>query len=437
MKKRALALGLVIGLTFLSGCSMVLAEPETLITAPATDTAQLKERKIIMSLLADDEHLVVPGKMDNPAPYINLDLTKDGVDEKIVFWAKNNGYQTGINILQKQKGDQWVVWDQKRLSGRSVSYFKAYDLDGNGQEELFLGIDSGAYNTLYIFGADAKEGLILVDQINYTHLAFAPLQGNNRLNLITALTDAAQESPRTDINIYDWVDNRINRIFRKQYDGFCQEMKYGPIASAENGLYLALSSDFNNLNIVLLRYQDQVLREQLRREVLYVNALAEQPEGMIRDINEDGVLDVLSVLPPTDASKMEPRQFLQIWNTWDGNAGLTPIKAYIDNKADGYRFNIPVPWLASLQYQYVPQSGNNQLKFFDKDNNTGEPSITVMTREVDKNVDIAALKQEYLFLGASPSNQRVYLAKLGKDSFGKAKITTADIAEAFRIEGGQ
>lgn len=44
MKKLALALGLVIGLTFLSGCSMVLAEPETLITAPATDTAQLKER---------------------------------------------------------------------------------------------------------------------------------------------------------------------------------------------------------------------------------------------------------------------------------------------------------------------------------------------------------------------------------------------------------
>ncbi|MFP5526899.1 hypothetical protein ACLGL1_00250 [Peptococcus simiae] len=437
MKKIIQVLCLMTTLAFLAGCSLVLAEPENLITAPVNDTAQLKERKIIMSLLADDEHLVVPAKMENPAPYINLDLTGDGKDEKVVFWAKNNGYQTGMNILQKQKDGQWIVWEQKRLSGRAVSYFKRLDFTGDGKDELFVGIDSGAYNTLYIFGADQKKGLVLVDQINYTHLAFASLQNNAHMTLITALTDTSSETPTTDLNMYGWAEGQLGRTFRRQYDGFCQGMRYGAISLEESGLYLALSTDFNSLNMVLLRYQDGTFREQLRREVLYVNALAEQPEGMIRDINDDGVLDVLSVRPPTDASKMEPREFLQIWSSWDGAAGLNPIQAYIDNKADGYRFMVPTSWLGSLQYQYVPQSGNNQLKLYDKDNNTGEPSVTIITREVDKDTDLKALKEAFTFLGASPSNQRIYLAKLGKDSFGSTKITTADIAEAFRIEGGR
>ncbi len=438
LKRMLLALALSSILLFFNGCSWVFAEPDKLITAPASDTEKFQERKVITSLLADDEHITVPKEMESPAPSVDLDLDGDGNVEKIVFWVKNNGFQTGITILQQKNETTWSVFDQKRISGRDIVYFNTLDMNGDGKQELFLGVDIGGYNTLYIYKI-TKEGLEKIDQINYSLLTFAKLKDDHKPNLICALSNSTGAVSSTDLNTYEWTENKgFTRIFQQTYDGFCQEMDYGMVSKDKKGLYLALSSDYNSVNVMLLTFANSAFREQLHREVIYVNALAERSGGIIQDINKDGILDVLSIRPPADASKREPREFLQIWRTWNGKDDLVPIYSVIENKSDGYQFVVPLEWLDGLRYHYVMESGNSQLKFFDETvTASGEPVFTIFSRELDTEADINKLKKDRILLGTSPSNQRVYLAKINKDKFAEDAITPKHLIDAFKVEGGQ
>lgn len=438
MKRMLLALALSSILLFFNGCSWVFAEPDKLITAPASDTAKFQERKVITSLLADDEHITVPKEMETPAPSIDIDLDGDGKAEKVVFWVKNNGFQSGITVLKQKNPTTWSVIDQKRISGRDIVYFNALDMNGDGKQELFLGVDIGGYNTLYIYKM-TQDGLEKIDQMNYSLLAFAQLKNEKTPNLICALSNSTGTVSSTDLNTYEWTKkDGFKRIFQQTYDGFCQEMDYGVVGKDKKGLYLALSSDYNSVNVMLLTFQDGVFREQLHREVFYVNALAERSGGIIQDINDDGILDVLSIRPPADASKREPREFLQVWRTWNGKDDLLPIYSVIENKSDGYQFVVPLEWLPGLRYHYVMESGNSQLKFFDETvSSSGEPVFTIFSKELDEESDINKLKKDKILLGTSPSNQRVYLATINKDKFAEDAITPKHLIDAFKVEGGQ
>lgn len=438
LKRMLLALALSSILLFFNGCSWVFAEPDKLITAPASNAEKFQERKVITSLLADDEHITVPKEMATPAPSVDLDLDGDGKSEKIVFWVKNNGFQTGITVLQQKNDAIWSVFDQKRISGRDIVYFNTLDISGDGQKELFLGVDIGGYNTLYIYKT-TKEGLEQIDQINYSLLTFANLKNNQKPNLICALSNSTASISSTDLNTYEWTENKgLARIFHQTYDGFCQEMDYGKVGKDNSGLYLALSSDYNSVNVMLLTFSNSVFREKLHREVIYVNALAERSGGIIQDINQDGILDILSIRPPADASKREPREFLQIWRTWNGKDDLVPVYSVIENKSDGYQFLVPLKWLDTLRYHYVMENGNSQLKFFDETATvSGEPIFTIFSRELDMEADMNKLKEDKILLGTSPSSQRVYLAKINKNQFADDVITPKHLTDAFRVEGGQ
>lgn len=424
------------GCLLAGGCSFILERPENFIGPPAADVEKYHERMLINSFLADDEHPQVPREMEKPASFVDLDVDGDKNNEKLVFWTNNNGYQTGMTLLSNTGGG-WYVLDQERQSGRTIDFFKLHDIDGDSIPEVFLGVDTGGNNTLHIYKSNS-EGLYQIDQINYSKLAFADVRNDGKMELICSLNDLSSAASMTDINVYEWKkDGTANRYLRKSVDGFCQEFNFGEVREGIRGLYLVMSSETNTIKTVLLVPSDNTLNEVMRQDVGFVSAMSERQGGVVQDVNDDGILDVLTIRSPVDASKREPREFLQVWKNWDGTTGFYNVYAAIDNKTDGYTFKLPIEWLDNMHYQYVTEPGNNQLRFFDGERNSeSEPRFTIYTRDTEREqADDEPSKM--VLLGRSPSNQKVYLARINNTNFAGHALNEDILKNALIVEGGQ
>lgn len=431
-RKLILALMTICCIFLYSGCSLMLEEPSALITPPANDQKQYQERKLINAILADDEYLEVPSHMDKPAASVDIDADGDGEKEKLVFWVKGNGFETGATILKRTQEGDWVVLDRARQSGRTIDYFNMVDIDQDGKKEIFLGVDIGGYNTLYIYRLSDK-GFEAVEQMNYSLLDVVDVYDSGKKQLICALSAPNSNVPKTSLNMYQWENSAMKRMYHKEFDGSCQGMAFGLVDKNHKGLYLAESNDFSTVNIILLLPDKKNgFEEQMTSTVMYLNTSLGQKT--IDDVNGDGVLEVRSILQPTDASKREPSDFLQIWKGWDGNVGLDIVYGVIHNKSDGYEFVFPTYWLNNIRYQFVTEKGSSQIRIYD--GNAEEPAFVVYAqdensaKQLNKNPGLIAL-------GSTPSRQRQYFAKRNTETFAGHELTDAMIKGAFYIEGDQ
>lgn len=140
--------------------------------------------------------------------------------------------------------------------------------------------------------------------------------------------------------------------------------------------------------------------------------------------------------PPLDASRSESREFLQVWQTWDGKSSMNPIYSIIENKRDGYQFRVPSSWVSNLRYQYVMEDQQSILHFYEAPNNQTIPVFSIISRTLEKHEDLSKLEQQYIVLGTSPANQRVYLAKIHKDHFANETLNADLLRGSLKIEGG-
>lgn len=436
-KKSAVSLALI-GMLTLSGCQVGFEEPSSLIRPPLTNRQDMQEIELVRSFLGSDEKLEVPKQMKKPSPVVNIDIDGDGKDEKLVFWVKKNGYQTGIDLLKMNAEGKWEILDQKRQAGRSINYFDLCDFTNDGSLELLLGINVGGYYTLYIYDI-TKDGLKVIDQIKYSQLQLLRSEDAAKPNqLITCLDSQKKDELSTDLNVYQWRGGRLKSIYQRLYDGYCQQIEGGNIAAKDTGIYLALSSDVDTIEYVLLKYNGKTYEEQVNQKSRYALPFVERPRGVINDIVGDGILAFLNVVPPLDVSKRQSRDYLQVWKEWNGDSDFKNVYAVIDNSLDGYKINVPLSWIKNLSYQYTSEAGVNQINFYDKTSREAtKPVFSIRTIEnYSPDNNVKKYEKESLILGTSPSNHRLYSAKIYKSSFAGQRVDQEKLKQIFKIEGG-
>lgn len=430
--KLTFILGVVFSIV-LSGCSLTLQEPSTLITAPATDNAQYQERKLLNSLLAADEHLVVPSVMDKPAAAVDVDIDHDNTHEKLVFWSKNNGFETGATLIRQDENGAWTVFDRVSQSGLSIVYFNLVDINQDGEAEVLIGVKVGGYNSLYIYRLN-DTGFQILDQMNYSILQIADIFEDGNKQILCALSNNKTDQPKTNLNIYQWRKQGFNRIYKKEFDGTCQAMVFGKVNSVQRGLYMAQTSDYTNVNVtLLLPNKASILETQLTSKVVYFN-ISGAGEKLIGDINGDGVLEIRSIVQPIDISTREPRDYLQAWKAWDSDAELETVYGVLDNRSDGYRFVIPGSWINDVRYRFINEKGSSQVRFYA--GNSEVPSFALFAQD-EGTAKLSLKNKDFILLGSTPSHQRYYFVQLNSNQFGNTALNGDFIKQHFQIEGGQ
>lgn len=434
MPKKFGILLVILAAGFLSSCTFVLEPPATYIEPPYSDHEAYKDHVLVNGFLAADEKLQVPREMTDPSSQVDLDLGSSQAPRKLIFWTKKNGYQVGVNMLVKTS-DGWAFLDQERLSGRALHLYRSLDLDGDGVQEILIGVDSGANRTLHIFSIE-EDGLSPLDQINYSRLVVDDVNGDGKAELLTTLNNLAGKTASTDINVYQVnQDGKLHRVSRKTIEGYSHEVETGAVSRDQRGLYMITSSDSTSIRATLLLYGENGFHEVMGQDIGYVNALTERQEGTIQDINGDGVLDILTVRFPIDASKREPREYLQIWKSWDGGAGLTNVYAQIDNRSDGYRLRIPVEWLDHLHYSYLTEQTDREIRFYDGEEGVGtQADFSIHTR--DASPLPPKIANNLTPIGISPSRDKIYYLRLNDDQFADHPLDVETIRQLLIIEGG-
>lgn len=435
MKKYALFAVSLCFLFLLSGCGVSFEAPSDLIKTPIISEKDLQETELIRSFLGSDEKIEIPREMKNPSHAIKMDIDGDGRDEKIVFFAKRNGYQTGISLLRENENGVWSLYYQDKQAGRSISYFDLKDLSGDGSLELLLGVNVGGYYNLYIYDF-LKDGLQVIDQIKYSQLKLLEKKGKGT-HIITSLNNHSSDDLTTELKIYEWQLGHMKSIFNRSYDGFAQELEVGEVGEEKKGVYLGLSLDLDTIEYTLLLPEEDSYKEKAHLKSLYALSFGEKPKGFIGEVDGLGTLGILSVTPPLDTTKRQARDYLQVWKTWDGDAGFTNAYAIMESTLDGYRFEIPVTWLEDLSYQFTYEDGLSQVSFYDKNQSLNtQPVFTIQTIENDSKENKLSL-EGYYSLGKSLSNHRQYVAKIYQKTFAGETMNEALLKEKFSIEGGQ
>ena len=380
MKRACVCFFLVLSL---SGCGLSFEAPSDLIKTPIISEQDYKNMEVIRSFLNDDEKIEMPQEMKDPTSNVDIDIDGDGKNEKIVFFVKKNGYQTGINLLSENADGKWSLVYQDKQVGRSIKYFDLYDINGDGALEILLGVNVGGYYNLYIYGV-SQDRLQVIDQIKYSKVKILK-QGNKGSHIIS----------------------------------------------------LGLSSDFDSVEYVLLLNNGSTYEEKAHLESQYALSFSEKANGFIGDVLGNGELAILSVVPPLDTTKRQVQDFLQVWKVWDENQGFKNYCAFLENTSDGYKLKLPVNWLKNLSYQYSSDRGISQISFYDKSKAVSTQPVFVIQTIENFSLSHSSAIDGLKVLGASTSNSRVYVARFYQSDFSGEKIDEETLKKLLTIEGGK
>lgn len=428
MRKTVLTVTLLAAVSTLSGCSMIFEEPSALILPPASDQEEYTERTLVNSFLSSGQHLQVPGEMEMPAASVDLEADGDTPARKLVFWSNDNGHEVGALLIQKTSDGSWQEVDQIRQYGNAIDYFKLIDVNNDGEQEACIGFNVSGNNVLSIYQLD-QTGFHELEQLDYTFLEIVDLNGDGTNTILAALNDYDDTTPKSTLYMYKGSD--LACVYEKAFDGNCIEMAFGNVSSSRKGLYFVRSSNYSDLNVELLLPDGDGFDEQMTARAYRINSTTSN-NPLIEDITGDGVLDVRSVVEPTEASRRDEGDYLQLWKTWDGENGLQNVYGVIENNTDGYTFVLPAYCLDTVRYQFITEKGSSQLRLYDGANR--EPAVIIYAQTNTEAIENA---DKMIALGTSPSSQRAYYARCNTEKFAGEKIDAETLKQLFQIEGGQ
>lgn len=439
MKRKILAA--IVGLITIALCGcgfqFELPSPESLIMAPKYNQGKNDQKQIITSLLSSDESLTVPTSMENAMAYTAVDVDADSKDELVVFFRNTEkNFEQGFMILKQDDDEQWRIAHKVSEIGGGIDFFEITDLNLDDNLEILFGLKSGDVKTLYCYqliGDQLKD----LGRIQYESLLIVEKEGKPK-QLITAINDISDMNGGSQITIYALEDDIFVGLYEEIFDGYCKSLVYGEIGHGVYGIGLAmLHSQFSS---IILLAEDEYGYYLAMEEPLAFDYNAAQDMDIFSDINNDGILEICYLLPPSDHDgRHEVNEYLKVWYQWQKDAELLLIQAVLNNPSAGYDFILPLEWLEHIHYSFHLEGGIEWIDFYlENDDFSVSELFSIATMNQYSWQQNESLKEEnVIVLGNNPTSNKVYLAKISNNLPTNMEITASQLISCLRIDGGK
>lgn len=430
---------LCVGIT--TGCSLEIATPESLITAPESNQELMQQKQVISRFLGKEERMIVPEENAIGKAYQYINLDDDDEKEIVVFYAnKENNFILGFLILDQQDGE-WNLMHKTTAYGTDIHYFSVHDLDHDNVPEFLLGVKTGygAMKELYIYrlSENGLENITNEDHIAYDKIVLAEPEDGRPL-IVTARTDTTILTGSSDITVYSYDNETIAPIYHNTFQGYCSDMKFAKIGSTTSGLYMAMR--FNHyMELLLLRETEDDFSLVLEQTMPYDYEDLEEIE-LFGDVNNDGILEVNTLWEPENNFSGRPYQdYVRVWQQWNGNNGLQAVNMVLENRADGYYFTFPVSWKDTLYYDFYTENEIDWTEFYyeneDQRFETAFALAAVDRLVWEQYADSA--ENTIVVLGNHPTLNKVYLANIKVKEFRGFQVDASMLVSCLQIEGGE
>ena len=440
IKKQWIALLLLCGVLFLSGCTLELPTPESLITAPESNQELMQQKQMITEFLGKEERMIVPEVNEIGTAYQYINLDDDSEKEIVVFYAnKESNFMLGFMILDQQE-DNWRLLHKTTAYGTDIHYFSVQDIDLDGRPEFLLGVKTGYGSTkeLYVYHL-AENKLIDItneDRIAYDQIALAE-PSDGQAMLVTARTDTTVLVGSSNITIYTYDGNMMHPIYNNTFGGYCSDIRFARVNADTEGIYMAMRYN-HYINMLLLCETETGFTEVLNHPMPYdYEEMAEI--ALFGDINNDGIMEINSLWSPeNNLANKTYQDFVHVWLQWDGESGLTAVSAILENHTDGYRFMIPVQWMDAMYYDFYTDSEIDWVEFYYENEERSFETIFALAA-VDQLVWQNMAKEaadSIVVLGNHPTLNKVYIANIKTTEFNEFQVNAEKLISCLQIEGG-
>lgn len=375
--KRYFMVSLLLMFLLLTGCS--LSQPGELYCLPEAPEDYYDLQEALKSVLDAGYSYHAPVSGAHREPVQLVDLNRDGTDEAVAFFRKNQDGAVSCHIFSKQdeRYEETAVID---CAGSGVASVEYADLDGSGKLELLLScqVSQTVPQALQVcrYDGSTAESLMTIPCSRYllSSLGF----------WLMCFTDNGTE-PCT-LGGYRFVDDVLTLEREEVLSGsYGQILDVQEIRLEDDTAALAVTSDLEEGRWVydllaltdagVTRIQSEVLQsENVRGDTLYP-----------RDIDQDGRTEIphTQAMPPYDDGSAA--QSLVLWYGMTSDGSATPkAVTYFDFRGEWY-LNLPDNWLGNI---LVKQSDTaeedcsvSQAVFYrlTEDGRAGEKLMTVYT----------------------------------------------------------
>lgn len=423
----------------LVGCEFEFVSPDSLIQAPASNQEKLQQKQLITSFLGREENLIVPKGMDNNNAYQFIDLDRDGEDEIIAFYAnKENNFMLGFLILDQSDG-QWFLSHKAIAYGTDIHYFSVKDLDDDGNMELLLGVRTGYGSLKELYLYQLKQGemqeVTSGDRITYDEITLAKNVDNKNV-IVTAHTDTTVLVGSSNIVVYEYEQDGIYSVYDETFDGYCSEMRFDKVSKDQYGVYLAMRHN-HFVNVLLLKETEEGFAMLLEQTLPYDYEDMSSMD-LFRDENGDGILEVCSLWEPENNNTTKTYQdYIQVWLQWDGQEGMKAVDAVLENRAEGYRFYVPLEWMDSLYYDFRTEGTLSWVDFYYETGTFAFETVFSIAAVDQLTWDTMKLKEDMVMLGNNPINNKIYIADVQNQQFNGFQVDASRLISCLQIEGGE
>lgn len=423
-----------------SGCTLELPTPESLIAAPETNQELMQQKQMIAEFLTNEERMIVPEENTIGTAYQYINLDDDNEKEIVVFYAnKESNFMLGFMILDQQNGD-WKLLHKTTAYGTGIHYFSVQDLDGDNTPEFLLGVKTGygSMKELYIYhlADNALEDITSEDRLVYDRILLAEPKDSQPL-LVTARTDTTVLVGNSSITIYAYDNQNIYPVYDETFDGYCSDMRFAKVSAEAEGIYMAMRYN-HYVNLLLLCETDAGYAVALEHTIPYDYGEMDDV-AIFGDVNYDGIMEINSLWSPENNISGRPyADYVHVWLQWDGNSGLEAVSAILADHTNGYRFYVPLAWMDVLYYDFYTENEIAWTEFYIVNEERSLEAVFALAA-VDQLIwdaiaDDAA--DSIVVLGNNPTLNKVYIANIFAEEFSGFSVDAETLISCLQIEGG-
>lgn len=455
MKKRILALIMVLSVAALSGCSASFTDGGNMMRPPRPTGDKAEIQNIIESKAGSSFTFVYPQSGDYRSAVTMQDLDNDGSDEAIaLFSSGSENTRLNLMIMTKQ-GESWesIATIQSGAAGVDRMFFA--DINGDSNLELFIGWTSLGSNekqiSAYAFEDEHNQIREMPIDSTYNELAYADFDNDGQDELIL-LTIANKDDgslakffkystneKRPMLNSSVPLDAELTRI---------SSVSVGMVDSNTRALIIDGESHSGTISTQIIYWdsKEQALKNPLSTLLhtsANTNASTRTSSTISKDINNDGIIEIPSVATMPAGNKEDATTIcsLTTWNQYHVKTNsFKGILSMIINYKDGYYFKMPEKWLTDKENSwqtYVTARVNNEnrtlsiYEWLSDKTNTGYIGDKLLTIYVysKKEWDSESSSQKILLRKIDNS----YYAVKIENSKNKLSLTEKELNECFML----
>lgn len=430
----------------LSGCQFGGFDTLSLMRPPKATGDEANIQQVLEEVGGSDLTLKYPQRGDYRSAVVMYDITGDGEEEAVAFYASNNGKDTSTHMMVIGSRDgKWLNWGDFVGLGATVDQICFGDLDGDDIQEIIVGW-SNSYNNLNALSIyQYQDGKIVSVEVDYGYssIALADFGQDGQDEIFISTLNNAAENVVADAKLLkmDKETGQMNNISRVELD---------PTVSRYEAMSVGYISP-GAMGVVIDGYKEDGMMET---EIVYwdkgrgsmVAPLSSKEEKnptervnstVSSDIDGNGVIEIPFVSQmPGETEKTDGAEpcYLTQWNWFNVEKGTWEfVYNMVTNFSDGYGFQLPEGWEGNVTARIETET--KTLTFYEwvvDQDGIGAQGVAILKIQVFSDSEWEEGNNTEGFAVLRKQNGRVYAVQIpGTDSV--YSLTYEEVQKNFKL----